>query len=302
MNQLAAVGLGWTLQDTLMTLGSYPREDTKAIASTTLSQVGGPCVRALLTMRSLGAQTSLISAVGSDGPGEFALEALTAAGMRMDAVEVDPMKATRLSQVWLGADSGSRTIAYSSQGPGLTRLSSAAKDAIQACALLHLDGREAVVAIEAIDLARSVGALVTLDAGSPKPELDTLVRLVDVAILPRLTATHLTHATSIEEAAERLLGDRGVKTAVVTLGAGGARAFDSGGKSFLSKGFPVQVVDSNGAGDVFAGAMAWYLARGLALEDSLTRASAAAALKCSQMGNAGIPTSDDVEHLVAKYG
>ena len=60
--------------------------------------------------------------------------------------------------------------------------------------------------------------------------------------------------------------------------------------------YRVQVVDTNGCGDVFHGAYASALARGLGLSERLRIASAAAALKASHRGGqAGIPTLAAVE-------
>jgi sugar/nucleoside kinase (ribokinase family) len=58
---------------------------------------------------------------------------------------------------------------------------------------------------------------------------------------------------------------------------------------------PVTAVDSNGAGDTFHGAYAWALAAGLSLADCFQTAAWAAALKASQVGNAGIPTLAQLE-------
>ena len=55
--------------------------------------------------------------------------------------------------------------------------------------------------------------------------------------------------------------------------------------------FKVKAVDTTGCGDVFHGAYAFALARGMALEERIRFAAASAALKATQPGGqAGIPT------------
>ncbi|MBS0532116.1 MAG: sugar kinase [Proteobacteria bacterium] len=58
--------------------------------------------------------------------------------------------------------------------------------------------------------------------------------------------------------------------------------------------YPVGVVDTTGAGDVFHGAYAFALGAGLATADAMSFAAATAALKCKHAGGrAGIPTIPD---------
>jgi sugar/nucleoside kinase (ribokinase family) len=68
-------------------------------------------------------------------------------------------------------------------------------------------------------------------------------------------------------------------------------------------GFPVRVVDTTGAGDVFHGAFLFGLLRGWEGRDILTFANAVAALKCTQMGGrAGIPRMDEVRAFLTERG
>ena len=63
--------------------------------------------------------------------------------------------------------------------------------------------------------------------------------------------------------------------------------------------FPVEVVDTLGAGDAFHGAYALGLAEGMAAIDAARFASATAAIKCSRPGGRdGSPTREEVEALL----
>ena len=58
--------------------------------------------------------------------------------------------------------------------------------------------------------------------------------------------------------------------------------------------YPVDAVDTTGAGDVFHGAYAFAIGGGLSVHDAMSFASAAAAAKCTRPGGrAGIPFIDD---------
>jgi len=64
--------------------------------------------------------------------------------------------------------------------------------------------------------------------------------------------------------------------------------------------FKVQAVDTTGCGDVFHGAYAAALARGMSAPDRIRFAAAAAALKATQSGGAqgGIPTLAQTLRLI----
>jgi sulfofructose kinase len=295
------VALGWTLHDTLMCLGRYPSEDSKAVAAATFSQVGGPSPRALLAVQKWGGSCSLISAVGDDAPGALAIADLREAGVGTGAVHVDTFAATRLSHVWFANDTGSRTICYSSHGPALRPLNETSIQLLKDASILHLDGREVGVALNAIELARTSGALVSLDAGSPKPDLDILIQTVDMLIIPRATVLDITGRGEVKLAADDLLRRGTVKSVIVTLGVAGAYAADRSGSSHSVPSFPIDVVDSNGAGDVFAAALVWFYLQSQDLRRAVVRATAAAALKCAQLGNAGIPSVEAINGLATGY-
>src|SRR5262249_43142313 len=102
------------------------------------------------------------------------------------------------------------------------------------------------------------------------------------------------------EAAGRALVARGVSTVVVTLGASGAIAVGVTG-SVRVPSFPVEAVDTVGAGDAFSGALAASLAAGRPIGDGLLGASAAAGLTCTRRGAVdAMPTRAEVVALVRR--
>ena len=78
-------------------------------------------------------------------------------------------------------------------------------------------------------------------------------------------------------------------------GADGGTANTPAGETLDVPGFPVDVVSTLGAGDVFHGALLACLDRGLPLRDALVRANACAALSCRALdGRSAIPTIAEV--------
>jgi sulfofructose kinase len=92
---------------------------------------------------------------------------------------------------------------------------------------------------------------------------------------------------------------RRAKLTVVTRGADGCTAYTDD-EAIDVPGFPVEVVSTLGAGDVFHGALLACLVRGLPLRDALVRANACAALSCRALdGRSAIPTWNELNGSIA---
>jgi ribokinase len=67
--------------------------------------------------------------------------------------------------------------------------------------------------------------------------------------------------------------------------------------------FPVEPLDTTGAGDTFCGTLAAALCRGATLAHGMREASAAAAIACTRLGaQAGVPARAEVEALLLGDG
>lgn len=100
------------------------------------------------------------------------------------------------------------------------------------------------------------------------------------------------------DAALASAGDRLNAIVGVTDGAAGTRWID-GGRQYHAPAFPVDVVDTLGAGDIWHGALTLALAEGQPLARAIDFASAAAALKCMVNGGRnGAPRREAVEQFL----
>jgi ribokinase len=140
-----------------------------------------------------------------------------------------------------------------------------------------------------------------------------LLNLAPAAALPRdaLAALDLLIANEHEAAwlagrlgcgatATGLHRSLGIDVAV-TRGEAGAEAVTAEG-AVQVPAFPVQAVDTTGAGDAWCGVLAAALDRGLSLAPAMQRASAAAALTCTRPGAAAaLPGRAEIEALLAAH-
>ncbi|GAA3438923.1 PfkB family carbohydrate kinase [Kutzneria kofuensis] len=88
------------------------------------------------------------------------------------------------------------------------------------------------------------------------------------------------------------------RNAIVRVGAGGC-VLATADEVITVPGFPVEVVDTNGAGDAHTGAFMAALAAGLPPAKAARRANAAAAIAVTRRGPASAPTIEEVHKLLS---
>jgi ribokinase len=159
----------------------------------------------------------------------------------------------------------------------------------------------------ALTEARRLGKRTVLNPAPARvlPLPADLLSLVDYLTPNEIEAGLLTgsevRSLADAEAAGRALVARGVSTVVVTLGAAGSVAVAAGG-ILRVPAFPVEAIDTVGAGDAFSGALAASLAAGAPIEDALVVASATGGLTCSRRGAVdAMPTREEVVALMKQH-
>ena len=123
-----------------------------------------------------------------------------------------------------------------------------------------------------------------------------------LAILPH--ATHLLmntgEAAALVAATGTALADLPVEAVIVTHGARGAEWISAGAEPVFVPAFPVDPVDTTGAGDCFAGNLAGRLDQGATALEAMVLAAAAAALQVTRPGAApAMPTHEQVAAFLA---
>lgn len=143
------------------------------------------------------------------------------------------------------------------------------------------------VALSALRLGREAGVLTVLNPAPARP-----IPLAELGGIDIVTPNHgelrILQGLPADAAADDLdlccrLLDAGVGTVVLTRGEEGALIVRGDGELAVPA-YPVEVVDSTGAGDAFSATLATSLASGLELESAVRRAAAAGALACTRLG------------------
>lgn len=240
----------------------------------------------------LGVDAAIVTAVGDDGPGRSARALWAAEGVRDRAVTIPDLPT--MTGLVLVEPTGENRIAVA---PGA--LGALTPDDV-AAGLAGLTPDDVVlVSLEvahtaaraAVEVARAAGARTVLDPAPVGPGASALLPLADV-LTPNNTelgALLHAHTPTTEGALVRCAGRLRHElaftgTLVVTLGSGGALVDDGEGHVLVHASAATEVVDTTGAGDAFAAALAVALHDGEAAPDAVRFAAVAAALSVALPG------------------
>lgn len=253
---------------------------------------GGQIATAALALTRLGLSTAFVSSVGDDPAAEAVLAPLREAGVDLGGVRLRPGVPSQLSLILVDRKSGERTVLWHRDPRLSLELSELGREAIVRGRALHLDASDLDVSVWAAGVAREAGMAVCLDADTPAPGIDRLLRRVDYPIVSRAFARSYFGTDSPAEAC-RGLAALGARLPAVTLGDRGAVGGVRG--EIASPAFRVAARDTTGAGDVFHAAFLWALLEGRAPREILRTANAAAAMNCRALGaQGGLPARGEL--------
>jgi len=290
--------------DFTVAMSRLPRPGETVSGGTLLVNHGGKGANQAVAARRLGAEVRLIACVGNDASGRAIRESLEGEGIGVDGVQSTPTAATGTALIAVDPE-GRNQIAVA---PGANR----------ALGVEHVSARrddfgwaEIVVCqletpLETVAWALGEGrrrGVPTLLNPAPVPDRAIeLWPLVDYLTPNETEAERLTGIAVADPAAAATAGaalrERGVGTAIVTLGAQGAIAVTASGTTHVPA-FAVTVVDTTAAGDAFNAGLAVALAEGRPLAEALRLASGAAALTCTRRGaQAALPSRPEVLRLL----
>lgn len=292
------LGLGCTAVDDLLYVAGYPPPDTKMQIRRRERQCGGLTATALVAAARLGARCAFAGVLGDDPDSQFVIDAFRRAGVSVDHVVRRPEARPIRSTIIVDESRHTRTILYDLTGSAGADPQLPAEDVIRSSRVLYVDHYGIEGMTRAARIARAAMIPVVADfERSEWPGFSDLLALVDHLIVNRDFAAKLTGATDPAAAASKLWTG-GRKAVIVTCGVEGCWYLtDSDNR--MPRHYPalaVKAVDTTGCGDVFHGAYAAGLARGLDLMNRIRFASAAAALKATRPGaQAGIPALAEVE-------
>jgi sugar/nucleoside kinase (ribokinase family) len=283
------VGLGGNAADTIVTIPRFPEPGEKVSFSRWSRQGGGRTATAMVTVSRLGGRSRYMGGVGDDDDGRANVRALQDEGVDVEGVLVRPHAFTQRAFILVHEETGERTIVWG-RGPGIPlEPEEVIPEMIVSGRLFYTDAQNPHSAARAAAIARESGMPVLADLEAVRPGHDAFLPMVDLLVSDARFPSIATGVDDLPRAMEMLEDRSGGALVIVTQGPRGAIArIDGRVEAF--PGYAVEAVDTTGSGDVFHGAFAWTILRGMELREAIDFSNAVAAMKCRRLGGReGIP-------------
>ena len=291
------VGMGLNSVDLLCVVPEFPTLNSKMKILQFSKQGGGQVATAMVALSRWGGKTKYIGKVGGDDLGHFSLHSIHQEGVEVSSVTMEPNAPNQFAIIIVDGVSGERTILWDRDERLMYSEGELRKKEICSGRLLHLDGHDHRAAIQCAKWAKEEGIPTVLDLDKVDPLTSDLITKIDFVITSSSFPTLFTGISDREKALIEIQKQTpGFLCA--TLGPEGAMALVDG-EILYAKGFPIHVVDTTGAGDVFHAGFVYGLLQNWEVVEILRFANAVAALKCCDLGGRkGIPSLEEVQKLL----
>jgi ribokinase len=263
---------------------------------------GGKGLNQAVTARRMGARVFMVGRVGADAFGDQFLRTLEAEGICTEYVVRDPEHGTGVGNPVLDGQGQNAIIIVPQANLHVTPSDvDRAHAALESADVIVLQNEISHAAsVRAARLGRELGKTVIYNPAPAKTGVDALLSLADTVTpneseMEALTGLRPVDTDSAVRAARELMR-RGPRIVVVTMGDKGAVAVTESGVLALPP-YPVEVVDTTGAGDAFNGGLAYALAAGLSLSDAVKVANTAGALAVTRLG--AVPSMPSQSQVLA---
>ena len=255
-NHIDIVGIGASTLDRFIVVDRYPtgREVQQVISSTT--DGGGPVATALAVAGKYGARTAMIDSIGDDMVGRHILDDFEKYNVNTEAIQVESGANSGVATILVKQSTGERAVFFERSTAIEPEFLDTHKQLIGSAYIMHINGRHRQLMRAAMDVAKEVGTIISLDGGAQRYDEDMkpITEASHIVIVARDYAEKYTGTTNLEDAC-RIIHERGACIAGVTDGANGSYFVWPDGTSYRCKPFPQEaVVDTTGAGDSFHGA------------------------------------------------
>ncbi len=297
--------IGSLNMDLVVRVPRIPKPGETIIGTDALQKIpGGKGANQAYCSARLGAEVTMIGRVGDDAFGEQLVTNLKKINVNTHNIICNAEASTGIAMIIVDK-SGQNSIVVS-QGANKcivpSDISHVEKE-FQSANLILLQLEIPLPAvIEAAQLAKKYGVKVILNPAPAQKLSDELLSLTDILVLNETEAAILSECNvdtdnGAKQAAAKL-HQCGVKNIIMTRGSRGALLMTEN-KIVDFPAFPIQAVDTTGAGDAFVGSLAVAIAEGKSITESIRFGNAAGALASTKHGaQPSMPGRDDLDKLL----
>ncbi|QOZ50575.1 sugar kinase [Bradyrhizobium sp. CCBAU 53338] len=278
------VCIGIPVRDLTFRVDSVPERGSKANATHLAEICGGNALNAAIAMARLGGRIAFAGPMGDarETSSGFILDQMAAEGIETAHIVRLPGAATPVSAIFIDA-TGERTLTIYRDPALWTVKLSDADELLADCQAVLVESRCGAFCIDLCTEARRRGIPVIVGVDRAMALNDGLLTAASHLLFSSEQVQETAGIADDSEALKRLAQLTSGFLAA-TRGPRGTIWLNEAGALEETPAFPVEAVDTLGAGDVFHGAFTLRLAEGCGVREALRFGAAAAALKCTRHG------------------
>ncbi|GGI32861.1 sugar kinase [Bradyrhizobium guangdongense] len=291
--------VGMPVRDLTFRVEVVPARGSKANATHMTEICGGNALNAAIAIARLGGRVAFAGPMGDarETSSDFILDQMATEGIDTAHIVRIPRAATPVSAIIIDA-SGERTLTiYRDPALWTVKLADAA-ELLADCQAVLVESRCGAFCNDICTEAHRRGIPVIVGVDRAMALTDVLLKAASHLLFASEQAQETAGVAGDAEALKRLAKLTPAFLAA-TRGPRGTIWLNETGTLEETPAFPVEAVDTLGAGDVFHGAFTLRLAEGAGVPDALRFAAAAAALKCTRHGGGtAAPQRIEVEQFL----
>jgi ribokinase len=284
----------------------YPRYGDTQFGHKLFINPGGKGANQATACAKLGKETIMIGRVGNDAFGQLLLDTMAGNGINTLHVGRSSSQSSGTAIITIDQTAENTMLVIKGANDELSiRDIDEASELIRKCQILLVQMEVPVeTVVHAMAKAREHGILVVLDPAPAQNVTLNSLQFADVITPNRQETRILTGIDVTDEksalAAAQYFEKQGIGKVVIKMAEKGSFVYERGHYAFV-EGIRVTAVDTVGAGDSFAGALAVAMADGKSLMEAVRFATIVSALKVTRIGaQEGMPALDDVKWFIAE--
>ena len=276
------VCVGPIFLDRVVKIDSFPEKPIKLVAKSLEKRLGGPAAVASFAVNFLGEKSELVSRFGDDDAADFLKSELDQYNIKFH--KSITVKGALSSQSHIFEDSnGERMLAVFNEQKLLDEKTLPIFNFSNGQTyLIDAHWIEAAHYVSKNTYEYGINCVVDLDNFSNNKTVEEIINYSSHPIFSETGLLEYTNDQSIINSLKKLYQDNN-KFYAVTLGSKGVYWIDKG-IVYHCPAPEIEVVETNGAGDVFHGAFARFIHANKTIQESIELATAAASIKCSRSG------------------
>ncbi|KXH87013.1 carbohydrate kinase family protein [Sporosarcina sp. HYO08] len=297
---------GGIIIDRYIVVEKYPSLGQDTLIKEEFERIGGSAINVAFTLKNLQCTPSLISAVGADENGDKIISYLQEKNLPSSGIHKLPASTTGYCYTVLD-ETGERTF-FSRRGAESVFMPTMVNKQLKEAAYAYvtgyylLDPSNSHQIVKTLNELKNNGCTILFDPGPlvDHIEVEILLKMMSISKIITPNTDELDQITArlgIERPFSQWCFDEGIEVVMIKNGRAGMKLCTQSGEVQIPA-YDVEVVDTSGAGDSFAGGIIAGLIHGYDYEDCAKIASACGAVTTTVKGPHGNFSWRDIERCL----